>query len=190
MTVRLFKSHIDSRTGAISRWVAGSSSSHRLVFLAYMSDVYLRPGGPPAVHEIFVLTRFSSRFPNPLQEYRLKRRVTRKVASLPQGCGRAQDMDNIVGVEMSLLVENVEVADALARLFNTVGHDELFSRHARGLGSRFDRALRCATAFVEPEATLGKKVLRGQVEVESTIFCREVPDLTIHSIFRVEAPPT
>lgn len=154
-----------------------------------MSEVNLRPGGPPAVHEVFALTRFSSRFPNPLQEYQLKRRVTRKVASLPHGSEPAQPMENIEGVEMSLLVENVEVADALARLFNTVGHEELFSRHARGLGSRFDRAFRCATAFVEPEAAAGKTVLRGQVEIESTILCRDLPDLTIHSIFRVEAAP-
>ncbi len=153
----------------------------RFVFLSYLSEVDLEASGRAGVHELYALTRFSSRSPNPLRDFSISRKSTRRIANLKCGKGKER-LETIEEVELSLLVENKEVAAAIDRLFHVPGHAEMASRHSRGLGSVFDRAYRCASAFVEPAPTVSRP---GSVEIETTIFCHYEIDLKLHSIFRV-----
>lgn len=185
--VRLFSSHLDPRTGAISRWVAGSSSTNRLIFLSYLSEVNLHFGGRYSIHELYVLTLYSSRFQNPVKEYAIRRRVTRKVARL-QSQSTKQDLTTIQEVDTSLLIENREVSDAIQRLRSTVGHDDFPTRQSRGWGSQVDRCFLCASSMVDPIARSGPGAPSGAVEIETTVYCSDAADLKLHSIFRVEEP--
>jgi hypothetical protein len=99
------------------------------------------------------------------------------------GESRKESLAGVQEVELSLLVENAEVREAIGRLFKTTDHGDFVSRHPRGLGSVFDVAYRWSAGFVQPGAQ------SGTVELETTIFFREAFDLRIHSVFRVEEPP-
>lgn len=176
---RSFHSHIEPRTGAVSRWVAGTTSNQRFVFLAFLSHVTLTPDGRPAVHELYGLSRYSSRSLNPLEDYQLRRRSTRRNVKLEPGQNRKENLATIEEVDLGLLVDNREVLEALSRLFRTVGHVEPVSRHSRGFGSMFDRAFRCASAFVSASKE------EGVGEVEATVYYRNSIDLKLKSVYRV-----
>lgn len=183
---RSFHSHLDPP--AISRWVAGSTSNHRFVFLAFMSDVNMRLGGKSAVHDIYALSRFSSRSDNPLEAYSMKRRITRRLVTLPRAEAAKRRLATIQTVDVRELVNNTEIHGALARLFKTVGHDDFASRDSRGAGSQFDRCFFCGSVFIEPMVSIAPNVNPGMVEIETTIYCHDSIDLQLHSVFRVDGP--
>ncbi len=153
-----------------------------------MSDVTMKQGGRPAVHDVYALTRFSSRSENPLEEYALKRRVTRKMGSLSKDHEVKRKFTMMQEQDARVLVENIEIHEALSRLFNTVGHDDFVSRESRGMGSLFDRCFFCGSAFIEPVPLDRPKFTPGAAEVETTIYCGDAVDLTLHSVFRVDPP--
>lgn len=143
----------------------------------------MRPGGRPAVHYIYALTRFVSREADPFDAYRLKRRSTRSAYAKFQESApnRRERFLEVQRVQTSLLLENEEVRAALARLFDTTDSDDVpQARPAYGFGSIFPTAYLCASGLVEPASKT------GTVELESTIYYSGAIDLKLHCVFRVE----
>lgn len=184
MTVakRYFTSYIDPRTGAIARWVAGFSSTHRVVFVASLNDVTLLPQGRPTAYRLYALCRYTPLSPTPLDDYEVKSRITRaSVAKLPSQARAKRRLATVEPVQMALLLENIEVQKAIGRLFHTVDHGALTAISTMGWGSVFEAAFLCNSAFVEPGSST------GAVELETTIYYAGLTDLKLHSILRVEA---
>ncbi len=145
--------------------------------------------GPPAVHELFVLIRFSSRAEDPLRHYSVRRRATRNLAELQVSQDNRVALSANDEVDVGLLVENVETADAISRLLKSAGQGDFLSRHSRGLGSWFNASYKCAAAFVKPAPLTSGGGTSGAVEIETAIYYRETLDVKIHSVFRVESIP-
>lgn len=175
-----FHSHIDL-SGGISRWVAGITSTHKVVFLAHLNDVTLRPNGRSTTYKLYALTRYVPFGQSPMREYEVRRRSTRvKSARLGSGQDERTQLHNVESVQLPLLLENIEVQMAIGRLFHRVDNETLTTMATAGWGSVFEAAFLCASETVEPGG------VSGRVELEAKIYHLESLDLRMHSIFRIE----
>lgn len=175
-----FHSHID-RKGGVSRWVAGITTTHDIVFLANLNEVILSPNGRTTTYKLYALTRYVPFEANPLGEYELKKRSTRvRSAKLMGGQDRRDRLNTVEQVPVSLLLENGDVQMALGRLYHRIDRDTLDMISTVGWGSLFEAAYLCASEVIQPGGQTGR------VELEAKIYYLESLDFRLHSVFRIE----
>jgi hypothetical protein len=178
MTAPQVHARVDSKTGAVDRWVAGSCSSKRYVFLAHIRDAQLTVGEVTTL-ELYALLRARSN--DPLAEYQFSRRVPTGSSGKLAPKSSTTSFAPLEPTRQELLLDNAEVVDALVRIYGERLRERL-SVARRATGSVF------FGAYVARQAELSADKANQRSEVETRIYCRGHEDLRLHSLYRVSAP--